>query len=452
MTGGRPSAVGLRDGHLDFGLHGSSGRKQGGSAMQARSEFPCEQGKEWANPKLCIESKRPSTPNYLRNRLGGAGTFKGAVLLKVTIGQQALVDLVSDVGRAVATKTNIPVMCCVMLEAKGQVLSARGTDVETTVQRRMAATIETPGQIALPARVFGEVVRHLPAGELVVLEVNPQNWTTTITCGRVKTVVHGMSPEQYPPLIPLEALPVAEMQAETWRQLFALTHYAAAEDESKPWLRSVKVTMSPVQTSTLIITGIATNGARIAQYTAEVASTVAEPYTALVPAAASSDLCKRLGGHSGPVRAYLGPSVIAFEWLDTTMIVRLAEGQYPDMLRLLPKKIVGNAKGGVGPLLDALSRARIFCPKDKRGRIHFSPEGVTLEAGTPEVGSHSEPLLLTYHGEPVTIGMNLKFLEDAIEHAGAEELEIYLSGQRTAMTIQSMAKQVQAVVMPLMSF
>lgn len=372
--------------------------------------------------------------------------------MKVTIGQQALADLVSDVGRAVATRTNIPVICCILLEAKGQVLIARGTDMETTVQRRMAATIETPGQIALPVRVFGEVVRHLPAGEQVVLEVNPQNWTTTITCGRVKTVVHGMSPEQYPPLIPLDALPLAEIQAETWRQLFALTHYAAAEDESKPWLRTVKVTMTPAQARTLTITGIATNGARIAQYTAEVASTIAEPYTALVPAAASSDLCKRLGGHSGPVRAYLGPSVIAFEWLDTIMIARLAEGQYPDMIRLLPKKIVGTAKGGAGPLLDALSRASIICPRDRRGKLHFSSEGVTLEAGTPEVGSHSEPLLLTYQGDPMTIGMNLKFLVDAVEHAGAEEVEIYLSGQRTAMTIKSKADHVQAVVMPLMSF
>jgi DNA polymerase-3 subunit beta len=115
--------------------------------------------------------------------------------MKVTIGQQSLLDLVSDVGRAVAFKTTVPVLCCIHLEGLAGTLIARGTDMETTVQRHVAATVTTPGQVAMPAKIFGDIVRRLPAGEEVTLDVDPRNWTTNITCGKIKTVVHGLNPK-----------------------------------------------------------------------------------------------------------------------------------------------------------------------------------------------------------------------------------------------------------------
>src|SRR5437870_11805308 len=94
--------------------------------------------------------------------------------MELTIEQS---DLAFATGRAlgsVSTKSPLPLLSCILLEAEKGGMRVTGTDLDVTTSVFVPCTVTTPGRAAVSARHFHEVVRKMPRGPVTLTVKNNQ--------------------------------------------------------------------------------------------------------------------------------------------------------------------------------------------------------------------------------------------------------------------------------------
>lgn len=114
--------------------------------------------------------------------------------------QEALVDALATVGRVVPTKSTLPVLTNVLLEADAvDGLRVVATNLEITVSRRIRATVTAEGRTTAPARLLAEYVALLDRGKQISLKLNPSGHKLHLACERYEANVATLPAEEFPP-------------------------------------------------------------------------------------------------------------------------------------------------------------------------------------------------------------------------------------------------------------
>ena len=132
-------------------------------------------------------------------------------------------DLVRELNLSqgvVEKKTTIPILSNILMEAKGGQVVLTATDLELGVRCSCPAKVKKEGAGTVPAKKLLDFVRLLPDTDLTIKFL--ENHWASITCGRSRTKMAGMSRESFPELpqmpeatnqIPLSTLYGANMRA-----------------------------------------------------------------------------------------------------------------------------------------------------------------------------------------------------------------------------------------------
>ncbi|HUM69502.1 MAG TPA: DNA polymerase III subunit beta, partial [Chloroflexota bacterium] len=82
--------------------------------------------------------------------------------MKVSCLQENLAKGLSIVGRAVSTRSTLPVLANVLLETDNGRLKLSATNLEIVVTCWIGAKVEEDGAITVPARLLNDFVSQLP--------------------------------------------------------------------------------------------------------------------------------------------------------------------------------------------------------------------------------------------------------------------------------------------------
>jgi DNA polymerase-3 subunit beta len=113
--------------------------------------------------------------------------------MEFTVGKSDLVRELSLSQGVVEKKTTIPILSNVLLEAQGDRVVLTATDLELGIRCSCPARVKKEGAGTVPARKLLEYARLLPEGD-VNMKFLENHWAS-ITCGRSKTRIAGMSRE-----------------------------------------------------------------------------------------------------------------------------------------------------------------------------------------------------------------------------------------------------------------
>src|ERR1044071_5545541 len=198
-------------------------------------------------------------------------------------------DLVRELGLSqgvVEKKTTIPILSNVLLEAAGDRVTLTATDLELGIRCSCPAKVKKEGAGTVPAKKLLDFVRLLPEGE-VNMKFLENHWAS-ITCGRSRTRIAGMSRESFPELPQMPAS-MAEIPVKTLSSMIARTSFAISMEESRFTLNGALLLMRPEG-----LTMVATDGHRLAfvQATAAESGRVDQQFRALVPKKAMGELVK----------------------------------------------------------------------------------------------------------------------------------------------------------------
>src|SRR3954462_2445735 len=198
-------------------------------------------------------------------------------------------DLVRELGLSqgvVEKKTTIPILSNVLLEASGDRITLTATDLELGIRCSCPARVKKEGAGTVPARKLLDYVRLLPEGD-VNMKFLENHWAS-ITSGRSRTRIAGMSRESFPEL-PQMPESIAEIPVKTLTSMISRTSFAISMEESRFTLNGALLLMRPEG-----LTMVAKAGHRLAfvQASSDESGRVDQQFRALVPKKAMAELIK----------------------------------------------------------------------------------------------------------------------------------------------------------------
>ena len=111
--------------------------------------------------------------------------------MRVRCFQENLAKGLSIVGRAVASRSTLPVLGNILIEAKDNQLRLSATNLEIGINCWIGARVEDEGAVTVPARLLAEFVNSLPA-ERIDMELSVRTQTLHLSCGRIDANIKGI--------------------------------------------------------------------------------------------------------------------------------------------------------------------------------------------------------------------------------------------------------------------
>ena len=364
--------------------------------------------------------------------------------MKVSLSRDALLSRLQVAGRAVSTRSAIPSLGGILVEATERGLTLRATDMEVALVLDLDAHVSAPGSALLPGRLLVDVVRTLPSGN-VELALRPEERDVELMAGTARFHLRTLPPEDFPRLPEFEGEAMT-LPGRALTDTVERVARAASRDEVRPILTGVLVT---AEGSTL--TMVATDSYRLSVKHTELETPVSRQLEANVPARALRELSRVVGSESiEEVEIALLANQVVFRADGIVLSSRLIEGQFPSHRQLIPESFEHEVRLPREELLEVTRRIGQLAQRNAPLRLAFSEGELTVSAETPEVGDASEAMPAPFSGEPLEIAFNPEFLIAGIESIDSDELVLRLTSPLRPGLLQPVDREDYSyLVMPI---
>ena len=349
--------------------------------------------------------------------------------MRFTISREKLQEGLSAVAASIPAKTTLPVLANILLETTERGIRLSGTDLDIAVSTEVAADVETPGAITIPAKKLQEIARELPPSPVKIAAAGEQR--VTLECGRSRFKLLGLPKDEFP------AFPAVKFD-ESWRiksgdlqKLIQHTSFAVSTEESRPILNGVLWELRPER-----MRMVATNGHRLAKMELPLTSVGAPSENLIVPPKALEQV-RRLFPAEEELEIARGENHLGFRSPFTSVFTRLIEGPYPPYEQVIPKDNDKVAIADKASLTQALKRMSVIASdQTHRIRLSFNAGMLKFSVQTPDLGEAQDELPIRYDGDPLDIGFNAAYLLEILRSMPSEEVRLTFRAPERAATIE----------------
>ena len=348
-------------------------------------------------------------------------------VMRLTCLQENLSRGLSIVGRAVATRTTLPVTQNVLISTDESRLKLAATNLEIAITTWIGAQIEETGAITVPARLLTEFVASLPP-EKVDLSSSAQPTSLALSCARFEASINGTDAEDFPPIPAVESGLVSKIEPQVLRDAITHVSFAAATEDSRPVLTGMKIEISGDD-----FTFAAADGFRLAVYKGKLLEPASEDVAFIIPARALLEVSRLIGAQEEPVEFTVTPSKsqALFRLDNVEIVTQLIQGTFPNYGQLIPESSETKAIVNLEEFLRATRAASIFA-RDGSGivRVHItgasdgSAGKIAIISRAEEVGENQGEIDAQVEGDDAKIAFNSKYLYDVL--AVLKETEVSL--------------------------
>jgi len=342
--------------------------------------------------------------------------------MQVSCTQENLSRGLGIVGRAVATRTTLPITNHVLISTDDSRLRLSATNLEIAINCWIGTQVEEEGAIAIPSGLLTDFVNSLPS-EKIDIKVAPQTQTMEIKCAKSEARISGQKADEFPPIPKIGEGITAKVDPRTLRIAISQMVFAAAADDSRPVL-----TGGYAQFSGDKLVLAAADGFRLAVHNLSLVAPAGEEAGVIIPARSLKELDRLLRDQADPVEIRLlrdqadpveitiNPqrSQILFRLKDVEIVSQLIQGNFPDYNQLIPQSHTTRAVINVAEFLRAIKSASVFA-RDGSGilKLMITPgEGIQISARAEEVGDNEGTIDAEIEGQEAKIAFNSKYLMD----------------------------------------
>jgi len=320
------------------------------------------------------------------------------------------------VGRAVATRTTLPITNNVLLAIDESRLKLVATNLEMAISNWIGAKVEEAGEITVPARLLTEFISSLPAD---TVEINlASGKTLELKCARYEARISGVDAKDFPPIPKVDEGIVTKVEVDALRQGISQVVFAAASEESRPVLTGVDA-----QFEGDLVTLAAADGFRLAVFKLPLVTPVKEKIEIIIPARTLGELNRLIGDDEETVDITVNTnkSQVLFRMKNTELVSQLVQGTFPQYTQLIPQSYNSQVVVDVGEFLRATRTASIFA-RNGSGIVRLvvtpgselTPGKLTVSARSEELGDDVGEIDATVEGEEAKIAFNGRYLTDVL--------------------------------------
>ncbi|MGB0333952.1 MAG: DNA polymerase III subunit beta [Opitutales bacterium] len=346
--------------------------------------------------------------------------------MKFKINQDHFSNGLQQVLNVVATRSTMPILSNVLIEAEEGHISLTTTNLDLGIRCRIKAEVSETGSITLPVRKLATIVRELPVNE-VFIETSESN-QAKITSGGSLFKIMGISAEEFPPLPSFENRKVFELTQEEIVGMLKSVSYAQSTDENRYILNGVYFNFADDK-----LTLVATDGRRLGLTALELDVTDDNAGSLILPAKTVGEL-ERLLGKGEKVNVAFNDRQAAFEiaideagdsgLVDHLYLVsKIVEGNYPNYRQVIPKETEHRVKIERELMLECVHRAALVTSdKSNSVKLKVSKNLLEISGQSSEYGESHESMAIAYDGPEVQVAFNPQFLMEPLKALSKDEV------------------------------
>ena len=363
--------------------------------------------------------------------------------MKIICTKSDLVKGVNIVSKAVPSKTTMPILECILIDASTEIIKFTANDMELGIETVVEGTIVEKGVIAIDARIFSEIVRKLPDNE-VIIECDG-NLQTTITCEKAKFNISAKSGEDFSYLPFIEKSEIITISQFTLKEIIRQTIFSIADNDSNKLM-----TGELFQIENNMLKVVSLDGHRISIRKTELEESY-QSRKVVVPGKTLMEVSKIITGEAErKINISFTNNHIVFEFDNTVVVSRLIEGEYFRIDQMLSSDYETKVKINKKELLNCIDRATLLVKEgDKKPIIiNILDEVMELKIKS-QIGSMNDEIMISKEGKDLLIGFNPKFLIDALRVIDDEEVTLYLMNPKAPCFIKDDKENYIYLILPV---
>jgi len=330
--------------------------------------------------------------------------------MKVSIERSALLKAMSQAQSVVERRNTIPILANVLIEAEGNTVSFRATDLDIEVVDKVAGIVERAGATTVGAHTLHEIVRKLPDGAIVELSDDGTVGRLEITAGRSNFSLATLPKEDFPVMATSDYDCNFSAKATVLRRLFDKSKFAISTEETRYYLNGVYMHASE-RDGQQVLRCVATDGHRLARIDADLPVGAEGLPGVIVPRKTVGELGKLLNDDDMDIAVSVSETKIRFATPDITLTSKVIDGSFPDYTRVIPQGNTRKLEVDAAEFSRAVDRVSTVSSERSRAvKLSLDEDRLVLSVNAPDAGAAEEELAVAYGDEHLEIGFNAKYL------------------------------------------
>ena len=330
--------------------------------------------------------------------------------MKISIERATLLKAVSQAQSVVERRNTIPILANVLIEAEGENISFRATDLDIEVVDRTLAQVERAGATTVSAVMLHEIVRKLPDGALVSLTDDPRTGRLTVEAGRSTFSLATLPREDFPVMASSEYTSNFAAKAGDLKRLFEKSKFAISTEETRYYLNGVYMHVAD-SADGRVLRCVATDGHRLARVDAPLPPGAEEMPGVIVPRKTVGELRKLLDEDDLKIAISVSETKVRFATPEISLTSKVIDGTFPDYTRVIPSDNAKRLEVDANDFAKAVDRvATVSSERSRAVKLTLEEDKLTLSVNSPDSGNASDELVVAYGDERLEIGFNAKYL------------------------------------------
>ena len=363
--------------------------------------------------------------------------------MKIRCQKADLVKGVSIVSKAIPSKTTMPILECILIDATTNTIKLTANDMELGIETVIDGLVEQKGMIAIDAKIFSDIVRKLPDNEIVI--ETDSNYQTLITCEKAKFNIAGRSGEDFSYLPYIERdVPIVLSQF-TLKEVIRQTIFSIADNDSNKLMTGE---LFEIEENVLKVVSL--DGHRISIRKIFLNQNY-DSKKVVVPGKTLMEISKILSGDvESEVNIFFTANHVVFEFDNTIVVSRLIEGEYFRVNQMLSNDYETKVKINKKELLNCIDRATLLVKEGDKKPIIINIQDDSMELKIKsQLGTMDEEIMIEKEGKDLLIGFNPKFLIDALRVIDDEEVTLYFMNAKAPCFIKDERESYIYLILPV---
>jgi DNA polymerase-3 subunit beta len=341
--------------------------------------------------------------------------------MKVKVSKEILLPAIQTVQNVVTSKTTLPILSNILMDAKKSTLRLNSTDLDIGISCEIPVETIEEGAITIPAKRFSDIIKEMPSGEILIhAKKNNQIDIEGDVC-RFKVI--GLPYEEFPKFPEFKDKEVIRVEQNLLKNMLNLTSFAVSNEESRYVLNGVLLEVSDG-----IMRIVATDGRRLAKIEKKIGDPVKKDVAVIIPTKAIQEVGRNLK-EEGEVSIIVGVNQVLFDIDGTLIATRIIEGEFPNYNQVIPKPVKNRITMNTQELLSSIRRANLLSTPDFQAiKFEVFSDKMVVSKTTPDVGESREEISVKYEGPEMVVGFNPHFLIDFLKNVNQEQIDMELLG------------------------
>ncbi len=355
--------------------------------------------------------------------------------MKFTVERASLLAAVLKLQKVVGSKTAMPVLEGILISAEKGKVTLMAYNLEIGLKKVIYANCETEGDIVINARILSDILRKLGGAQVEISVEDEKKLLCKIKSGDAIFDIIGMAAKDFPEMPSLSDGQKLVLSGDLLTEMVKRTIFAVSPIEgTRPILTGINVSLHNG-----VFQFVALDGFRLAVRRQKLQSEL--EFEFIIAGKALSELVKLIEENDAEINMMIGQRLVSFEINGFVFISRLLEGEFVNFVKIIPEDYIQSCVFGSSELIDIVERVSLLINDSFQTPIRcvFTEEDLTISSATT-MGRATETMLCKIEGMPFELGLNSRYLLDALRACDSGNVLFKFNGANGGITITSADK------------